>query len=64
MSRGIEINRLMVDMRAMQIDALAKPRSRAIVHELNDSSFSEMLAQAPNKVSDDQQASGRLANAV
>jgi flagellar hook-basal body complex protein FliE len=63
MSQGIEFNRLMLDMRAMQMDAMSPPKSTAAVPELNGSSFSDMLGQAVNKVNDTQQASTQLASA-
>ena len=63
MSQGIEFNRLMMDMKAMQMDAMSKPKSIAAAPEVAGSSFSDMLGQAINKVSDTQQASTQLANA-
>ena len=63
MSQGIEFNRLMLDMRAMQMDAMSAPKSSAAVPELSGTSFSDMLGQAVNKVNDTQQASTQLANA-
>ena len=63
MSQGNEINRLMTDMKAMQMDAMSKPKSTAAVPEVAGSSFSDMLGQAINKVNDTQQASSQLANA-
>ncbi|MGH8383908.1 MAG: flagellar hook-basal body complex protein FliE [Pseudomonas sp.] len=63
MSQGIEFNRLMLDMRAMQMDAMSAQKSTAAVPELNGSSFSDMLGQAVNKVNDTQQASTQLASA-
>jgi len=63
MSQGIEFNRLMLDMRAMQMDAMSAPKSTAAVPERNGSSFADMLGQAVNKVNDTQQASSALANA-
>ncbi|EJM60789.1 MULTISPECIES: flagellar hook-basal body complex protein FliE [Pseudomonas] len=62
MSQGIEFNRLMLDMRAMQMDAMSAPKSAA-VPEVAGSSFSDMLGQAVNKVNDTQQASNQLASA-
>jgi flagellar hook-basal body complex protein FliE len=62
MSQGIEFNRLMLDMRSMQMDAMAQPKSVAPAPELGQSSFA-MLGQAINKVSDTQQASSQLATA-
>ncbi len=56
MSQGIEFNRLMLDMRSMQMDAMAQPKSVA-VPQVGGSSFSDMLGQAVNKVNDTQQAS-------
>ncbi|WLI11094.1 MULTISPECIES: flagellar hook-basal body complex protein FliE [Pseudomonas] len=63
MSQGIEFNRLMLDMRSMQMDAMSVPKSTAAVPELGGSSFSDMLGQAVNKVNDTQQASSQLASA-
>ena len=63
MSQGIEFNRLMLDMRSMQMDAMAQPKSVAQASELGQSSFADMLGQAINKVSDTQQASNQLATA-
>ncbi|AGE26688.1 MULTISPECIES: flagellar hook-basal body complex protein FliE [Pseudomonas] len=63
MSQGIEFNRLMLDMRSMQMDAMARPKSVAPVPELGQSNFADMLGQAINKVSDTQQASSQLATA-
>ncbi|WP_434697172.1 flagellar hook-basal body complex protein FliE [Pseudomonas sp. Z1-14] len=62
MSQGIEFNRLMLDMRSMQMDAMAQPKSVA-VPQVAGSSFSDMLGQAVNKVNDTQQASNQLASA-
>ena len=63
MRQGIEFNRLMLDMRAMQMDAMAQPKSVAPAPELGQSNFADMLGQAINKVSDTQQASSQLATA-
>ncbi|EJM08641.1 flagellar hook-basal body complex protein FliE [Pseudomonas sp. GM102] len=63
MSQGIEFNRLMLDMRSMQMDAMSAPKSAAAVPEVGGSSFSDMLGQAVNKVNDTQQASSQLASA-
>ncbi|MCF4995136.1 flagellar hook-basal body complex protein FliE [Pseudomonas syringae] len=63
MSQGIEFNRLMLDMRAMQMDAMSAPKSTAAVPEMGNSSFADMLGMAVNKVNDTQQASSQLANA-
>jgi flagellar hook-basal body complex protein FliE len=63
MSQGIEFNRLMLDMRSMQMDAMSAPKSTAAVPEPGGSSFSDMLGQAVNKVNDTQQASTQLASA-
>jgi len=62
MSQGVEFNRLMLDMRAMQMDAMSMPKAAA-APELGSSSFADMLGQAINKVSETQQASTQLANA-
>ena len=63
MSQGVEFNRLMLDMRAMQMDAMSQPKSVVQAPELGQSSFADMLGQAINKVSDTQQASSQLSTA-
>lgn len=63
MSQGIEFNRLMLDMRSMQMDAMSASKSTAAVPEQGGSSFSDMLGQAVNKVNETQQASSQLASA-
>ena len=62
MSQGVEFNRLMLDMRSMQMDAMAAPKAAA-TPEVGASSFADMLGQAVNKVSETQQASTQLASA-
>jgi flagellar hook-basal body complex protein FliE len=64
MSQGVEFNRLMLDMRAMQMEAMAAaPKPAAGTPEVGASSFADLLGQAVNKVADTQQASSQLANA-
>ncbi|NWA00921.1 flagellar hook-basal body complex protein FliE [Pseudomonas gingeri] len=63
MSQGIEFNRLMLDMRAMQMDAMAQPKSAVAAPEMGGSSFADLLGKAVGKVNDTQQAAGQLANA-
>jgi flagellar hook-basal body complex protein FliE len=63
MSQGIEFNRLMLDMRSMQMEAMAQSKSAVAVPEMGGSSFSDMLGQAVNKVNDTQQASNQLSSA-
>ena len=63
MSQGVEFNRLMLDMRAMQAEAMSAPKAVQSPAELGQSSFADMLGQAINKVNDTQQASTQLANA-
>ncbi|BCQ67721.1 flagellar hook-basal body complex protein FliE [Pseudomonas sp. Eqa60] len=62
MSQGVEFNRLMLDMRAMQMDAMSQPKSAAVA-DVSGSSFADMLGQAVNKVNDTQQASNQLSSA-
>ena len=62
MSQGVEFNRLMLDMRSMQMDAMAAPKAAA-TPEVGASSFADMLGMAVNKVSDTQQAASQLAGA-
>lgn len=62
MSQGVEFNRLMLDMRSMQMDAMSAPKTTE-AQNVGGTSFADMLGQAVNKVNDTQQASNQLANA-
>jgi flagellar hook-basal body complex protein FliE len=64
MSQGVEFNRLMLEMRSMQADAMA--RSRAVVAsapEPGAASFADLLGQAVGKVNETQQSASQLATA-
>ncbi|MWV12570.1 flagellar hook-basal body complex protein FliE [Pseudomonas sp. L-22-4S-12] len=64
MSQGVEFNRLMLEMRSMQMEAMAKQKPPvASVAEPGAPSFADMLGQAVGKVNETQQASTQLANA-
>ena len=64
MSQGIEFNRMMMDMRAMQMDAMSHSKMTVQAPaEAGASSFSDMLGSAINKVSATQQASAQLSTA-
>lgn len=63
MSQGIEFNRLMLEMRSMQADAMARPKPVSATPEPGAPSFSDMLGQAVNKVDETQQVSKQLATA-
>jgi flagellar hook-basal body complex protein FliE len=65
MSQGIEFNRLMLEMRAMQADAMARTPSAAVTQTVavDGPSFADMLGQAVGKVNETQQASNQLAKA-
>ena len=63
MSQGIEFNRLMLEMRSMQTEAMARAKPAASAQEVGAPSFSEMLGQAVGKVNETQQASSQLASA-
>jgi flagellar hook-basal body complex protein FliE len=63
MSQGVEFNRLMLEMRSMQAEAMVRQKPVASVPEAGAPSFSEMLGQAVNKVSATQQAANKLATA-
>lgn len=63
MSQGVEFNRLMLEMRSMQMEAMAKPKMTAPVQEPGAPSFADMLGNAVNKVNETQQASNKLAAA-
>lgn len=66
MSQGIEFNRLMLEMRAMQASAVARQQPTAPVQDaqaVKGPSFAEVLGQAVNKVNDVQQTANQLATA-
>ena len=63
MSQGVQFNRLMLEMRSMQAEAMARQKPVASEPAPGAPSFSEMLGQAVNKVSETQQASSQLATA-
>ncbi|MBA1272791.1 flagellar hook-basal body complex protein FliE [Stutzerimonas azotifigens] len=64
MSQGVEFNRLMLEMRSMQMDAMARAKSAAAPQEVAGApSFSDMLGQAVNKVHETQQISSQISSA-
>ncbi|WP_017939556.1 flagellar hook-basal body complex protein FliE [Zestomonas thermotolerans] len=63
MSQGVEFNRLMLEMRSMQMEAMARARQAAAAPKAEVPSFSDMLGQAVNKVAETQQVSNQLATA-
>ncbi len=62
MSQGVQFNRLMLEMRAMQTDAMARTKPEAPVQEAGAPSFSDMLGQAVNKVHETQQVSSQMSS--
>ncbi|AYC32524.1 flagellar hook-basal body complex protein FliE [Pseudomonas cavernae] len=63
MSQGVEFNRLMLEMRSMQMEAMARSKPAVSVPEPGAPSFSDMLGQAVNKVNETQQTSTQMAEA-
>ena len=64
MTQGVQFNRLMLDMRAMQADAMSLSRTTVTAApEAGSMNFADMLGQAIGKVNETQQASSQLANA-
>lgn len=63
MSQGVAFNRLMLEMRSMQAEAMVRKPAVSEAQEAGGPSFSDMLGQAVNKVSDTQQASTQLSTA-
>lgn len=64
MSQGVQFNRLLMDMRAMQADAMA--RFKPVQPEAPAAgapSFADLLGQAVNKVSETQNSANQLATA-
>lgn len=65
MTTGIEFNRLLMDMRSMQMEAIGSSKATAqnAVEPVAGSSFADLLSGAVNKVADTQKASEQLSNA-
>lgn len=71
MIQGVEFNRLMLEMRAMQTEAMAGkkpaatngPATAGEVPAVRGPSFSELLGQAVNKVNEVQQTANQLSTA-
>lgn len=63
MSQGVEFNRLMLEMRSLQAEAMARQKPAVSAPEPGAPSFSEMLGQAVGKVNETQQVSKQLATA-
>lgn len=63
MSQGVQFNRLMLEMRSMQAEAMARPKPVETEAAQAVPSFSEMLGEAVNKVHETQQASNQIATA-
>jgi len=67
MVQGVEFNRLMLEMRSMQTEAMA--RSKAVVapaagaEQVQGPSFADMLSKAVGSVNETQQTAGELAKA-
>ena len=62
MSQGVQFNRLMLEMRAMQTDAMARAKPEVKTQEVGAPSFSDMLGQAVNKVHETQQIASQKAS--
>jgi flagellar hook-basal body complex protein FliE len=63
MSQGVQFNRLMLEMRSMQAEAMARQKPVVSTPEPGAPNFSDMLGQAVNKVNETQQTSNQLATA-
>lgn len=64
MSQGVEFNRLMLEMRSMQMEAMAKsPAPQAVEGAQPLPSFGDLLSQAVDKVNQTQQQASSLATA-
>lgn len=64
MSQGIEFNRLMLEMRSMQMEAMArKNQVAAEPAKVDGPSFAEMLGKAVNNVNGLQQDANKIARA-
>ncbi|KHL70632.1 MULTISPECIES: flagellar hook-basal body complex protein FliE [Pseudomonas] len=64
MSQGVQFNRLLMDMRSMQADAMARFKPAQPEAPANGMpSFADLLGQAVNKVSQTQSSANQLATA-
>jgi flagellar hook-basal body complex protein FliE len=63
MTQGVAFNRLMLEMRSMQAEAMVRKSAPDEASKADAPSFSDMLVQAVNKVNETQQASAQLATA-
>ncbi|MFC3609042.1 flagellar hook-basal body complex protein FliE [Stutzerimonas tarimensis] len=63
MSQGVQFNRLMLEMRSMQMEAMARAKPEAVAEAAETPKFSDMLGQAIGKVHETQQAAGQMATA-
>ncbi|PKM31772.1 MAG: flagellar hook-basal body complex protein FliE [Gammaproteobacteria bacterium HGW-Gammaproteobacteria-11] len=63
MTQGVEFNRLMLQMRSMQMEAMGKPQAPAAVERnANAPAFDDMLKMAVDRVSELQRTTGELQN--
>jgi len=64
-SQGTQLNRLMLEMRSMQMDAMALKQGQTTPAEsvADTPSFADMFSQAIGKVHETQQTSSQLASA-
>ncbi|MAB24516.1 flagellar hook-basal body complex protein FliE [Pseudomonas neustonica] len=61
MTQGVEFNRLMLQMRTMQMEAMGKPQPVAKVEQnVNAPAFDDMLKQAVDRVNELQKTTGEL----
>ena len=64
MSQGVQFNRLMLEMRSMQMEAMARAKPEPVAPQPVDApSFSDLLGQAIGKVHETQQAASEMASA-
>lgn len=64
MNQGVQFNRLLMDMRSMQADAMARFKPvQPEVPATGKPSFADLLGQAVNKVSETQSSANQIATA-
>lgn len=63
MSQGVQFNRLMLEMRSMQMEAMARAKPEAAPQPVDTPKFSDMLGQAIGKVHETQQTASQMATA-
>ncbi|MCO5785022.1 flagellar hook-basal body complex protein FliE [Pseudomonas sp. G11-1] len=62
MTQGVEFNRLMLQMRSMQMEAMSRPQPAVapVAQDVNAPAFDDLLQQAVNRVNELQKTTSEL----